>query len=60
MGTYKGYEYSETRVNEYGEIEYNIDGEWCTKEDLDERKSQEKYWEEWAADLDRQDEDPSF
>lgn len=60
MGTYKRYEYTDTRLNEYGELEYKVDGEWCTKEDLDERRSEEELWDQWANDLDRQDEDPNF
>lgn len=60
MGTYKGYDYSDTRLNDNGEREYKVDDEWSTKEDLDERRSEEKYWKEWADDLDRQDEDSDY
>lgn len=60
MGTYRGYDYSDSRLNDDGEREYNVDDEWCTKEDLDVRRSKENYWNDWADDLDRQDEDPNY
>lgn len=53
MGKIKGIEYSATRYNEDREKEYYIDDfdEWMTADEIQERKDEIGYWEEWAEDV---------
>lgn len=46
MGTIKGVEYSDTRINEYDEKEYYIDdwNGWYTKEEVKEELDEQSYW----------------
>ena len=49
----------DTRVNEDGDTEYLVDGDWYTDEDLDDWQAESERWRDWARDLDRQD-DPDY
>ncbi len=62
MAKIKGLDYSGTRENEYGQTEYYIDdyNDWMTKDDLEDKVSEDDYWDEYAQDMDRQDEDPNY
>lgn len=45
----------DTRINEDGDTEYLVDGDWYTDEELDDWQAESERWREWARDLDRQD-----
>ena len=58
-----GIDISDERINEDGETEYQYDdtGDWVTYEELKERRDEIDYWEECAAELQREEEgDPDF
>lgn len=52
-----GFEYSGTRRNEYNEIEYYIDGDWYTKEEVKEMAEEISYWNDEFPNEGREDED---
>ncbi|EGJ71476.1 hypothetical protein Bcop_1274 [Bacteroides coprosuis DSM 18011] len=51
MGKILGRNYSDTRENKNGEIEYFIDGDWYTKKDVAEENKEIIYWHNWTYEV---------